>query len=134
MHFGRFGKADSFALQSFEVRAEVEVFAFDVLSASLADEVKLRINELGVTFPLVGVKLKYLAGGKFLAQLSATGIGAPSQNEGGNASSTAVERIPKPVLLFFVLNKRPSAQRAPASISSSLMRGGRRGSGIAAAT
>lgn len=113
--------------------AKVEVFAFNILGAGLADEVKLRIDELGVTFPLVGIELIHIARRKFLAQLSATGIGAPSQHKRRDASCAPVEGIPEPILLFFVLDKRPSARRAPASISSSLMRGGTRGSGVVAA-
>ena len=105
MHLKRLGKADSFALQAFEMSAKVEVFAFDVLSAGFADEVELRVEALGVAFPLIGVELEYIAGRKLLAQCSATGIGASSQNKGGNSSGAAVERIPQPVLLFFVLDK-----------------------------
>lgn len=87
--------------------AEVEVFAFDVLGAGFSDEVDLLVKALGIAFPMVGVKLLHAAASKFLAQLATTRIGAAPDEESGDTPGAAIEGIPQPILLFFILHKRP---------------------------
>lgn len=107
VHFGRLGKAEGFALHALEMSAKVEVFAFDALGAVFAYLMALGGQHFGVALPVVGVETPHLTGRQFLAELAATGVGAPAQDEGGNVSGVAVEAIPKPHLLSFVLHKTP---------------------------
>ena len=107
MHFRLFRKANGSALHPLEVRAEVEIFTFDVLSAVFSNRVALGIQRLGVALPIVGVEVSHLAGRQLAAQLVTTGIGATSQDKGGDVSGVAVEAIPQPVLLFLALHKTP---------------------------
>ncbi len=60
VHLMGLGKADGFALQSFEMSAEVEVFAFDVLRAVLADVVTTWLQHFGIAWPVIGVKASHL--------------------------------------------------------------------------
>ncbi len=65
------------------------------------------IQQFGVTLPVVGVEVSHATGGQLAAQLLTTGIGAASQNKGGNRPGVTVEAIPQPALLLFVLHKTP---------------------------
>lgn len=107
VHFGRFGKTDGFSLHAFEMSAKVEVFAFDVLGAVFADLMAFGRQHFGVALPVVSVELSHLTGGQFLAEFATVGIGAATQDKGGNISSVAIEAIPQPHLLSFVLHKTP---------------------------
>ncbi len=104
VHFGRFGKADGFALQPFEVSAKVQVFALDALGAVFSDMMAFGWQHFGVALPVVGVEVSHLARQKLLDELAATGIGAAAQDEDRNISGVTVKTIPKPHLLPFVLH------------------------------
>lgn len=107
VHFGRFGKADGFSLHAFEMSAKVEVFSFNVLRAVFSDLMAFGRQHFGVALPVVSVETPHLARGQFLAEFAAVGISAASQDKGGDMSDMAIETIPKPHLLSFVLHKTP---------------------------
>lgn len=107
MHIRLFGKADGFALHTFEMGAKVEVFTFDALRAVFADVMSFGRKRFFVAFPVVGIEVPHLTGCQLAAQLSTTRIRTASQDKSRNKAGMAVETIPKPHLLLFVLHKAP---------------------------
>ena len=94
--------------------AKVKVFAFDALGAVFADVVTFGIEYFRVALPVISVEAAHVAGRQLIFELSTTGIGAASQNKSGNVTGVsgnvtgvAVEAIPQPVLLLFILHKTP---------------------------
>ena len=67
VHFKGLGKANSFALQSLEMSAKVEVFAFDVLRAFFANVVTFGVKGFAIALPVVGGKMAHITAGQFLA-------------------------------------------------------------------
>ena len=107
VHFKRLGKANRFALQSLEMSAKVQVFALNVLSALFANVVTFGIKSFRIALPIVGGKVAHITAGQFAAQFSTIGIGAFSQHKGGNIAGVAIQTIPNPALLSFILHKSP---------------------------
>lgn len=99
VHFGRFRKADCFALHPFEMSAEVQVFTLNALGAIFSDMMAFGRQHFGVALPIVGVEISHLAVRQFLAEFAAIGIGASPQNKGRNIAGVPVKAIPEPHLL-----------------------------------
>src|SRR3569832_227556 len=100
-------EADSSAMQSFQMCPEVQVEPLYVERLRLADDVPLAGQQLGIRWPVVGVKVLDRASGQLVAQLPTRRIGAPPQNVSGDARGRAVEAVPAPALPRLIVNKRP---------------------------